>query len=162
MSNNPSLRQAIINALELNLEAATKAAESARQTATHTEAIAENKYDTFGLEASYLAHGLSVRAKESQKAIAAYTSLPFKEFNHNDSIGLTALVTLLTEDNNEKVFFIGPEGGGLTFNWQDKNIMLITPNTPLGMKLLGKRVDDTIEVMIDGNAVSYEILSLDN
>ncbi|WP_339671009.1 GreA/GreB family elongation factor [Dasania marina] len=161
MKNN-SLRLAIITALESDLAAAAKAAESARQTATHKESVAENKYDTFGLEASYLAHGLSMRAEQSLQAIAAYTSLPFKEFNNNDPIALTALVTVLTESDEEKVFFIGPESGGVTFTWQGKNVMVITPKTPLGQKLMGKRVDDTVEITVAGKPVTYEILKLEN
>jgi Transcription elongation factor, GreA/GreB, C-term len=162
MKNNHSLRQVIITALERDLDAAAKAAESARQTATHKESVAENKYDTFGLEASYLAHGLSMRAEQSQQAIALYTSLPFKEFCNNDPIALTALVTLLTESDDEKMFFIGPEGGGLTFTWQGKNVMVITAKTPLGRQLIGKRVDDTVEIIVADKPVTYEILKIES
>ena len=160
--NQSSLQHAIIDALKLDLETAAKAAESARQTATHKEAIAENKYDTFGLEASYLAHGLSMRAEQSQQAIATYTSLTFKQFTPNEPIAITALVTLLADNNEEKWFFIGPESGGLIFTWRGNEIMVITPKTPLGKQLMGKHVDDMLEVNVAGKAVVYEVLALNH
>ena len=157
-----TLRQAIISALESDLAAAAQAAESARQTATHKESIAENKYDTFGLEASYLAHGLSIRAEQSQQAIALYNALPFKNFSNSDTIALTAVVTLLTDDGEEKLFFIGPDAGGLSFTWQGKNVMLISPKTPLGGKLIGKQVDDSVTIIVAGKPVNYEIVKLES
>ncbi|KPC57834.1 Uncharacterized protein AC509_2176 [Pseudomonas amygdali pv. morsprunorum] len=51
--NKQDVLQSIIDKLEIDLDIAQRAAQTAYETATHEENIAENKYDTLGLEASY-------------------------------------------------------------------------------------------------------------
>lgn len=55
--NKQDVLQRIIDKLNIDLDIAERAAQTAYETATHEENIAENKYDTLGLEASYLAAG---------------------------------------------------------------------------------------------------------
>ncbi len=56
--------QQVIERLGLELQAPEQAARVAHETATHEENIAENKYDTLGLEAAYLAAGQARRVEE--------------------------------------------------------------------------------------------------
>ncbi|OUS03051.1 hypothetical protein A9Q81_08130 [Gammaproteobacteria bacterium 42_54_T18] len=161
MSNKELLRKLIIDALKKDFETANNAANSAKETATSKETVAENKYDTFGLEASYLAHGQSIRVNELAEAIELYSNLSFKKFNEDDNVDVTALVTLETEKNSNKYFFLGPVAGGLKLHWEGNNIMVITPSTPLGRQLLGKQLDDTIELHIKSNHIIYEIIAID-
>lgn len=160
MNNKESLRQAIILALQANLDTATRAANAAKETATSKETVAENKYDTFGLEASYLAHGQSKRVEELLCAIKCYTSMPLKEFSEDDEIDISALVTVSTDNDDVKHFFLGPEAGGLKIECQDKTIMVITPSTPLGKQLLGKQLDDVIKISTTQTVTTYEITDL--
>ncbi len=161
MKKKELLRKLIISAIKVDLDAASKAANTAKETATSKETVAENKYDTFGLEASYLAHGQSIRVNELAEAIERYTNLPFKQFDQHDNIDITALVTLESENGSNKYFFLGPEAGGLKLHWESKDIMVITPSTPLGRQLLGKQLDDTIELHIKNNHIIYEITAID-
>lgn len=158
--NKESLRNVIIRALEKDLNTASAAADTARDTATSKETVAENKYDTFGLEASYLAHGQSKRVHEFQQAIHQYTALPFKVFTPNDDIELSALVTLATETGEEKHFFLGPEAGGFKIQWEGKDIMVITISTPLGRQLQGKNLDDTIELHLGNKSITYDVVAI--
>lgn len=158
--NKNTLRQAIINAIRQDLETATKAADTARETATSKETVAENKYDTFGLEASYLAHGQSKRAAELLQAIDCYESLPFAQFTETEEIALSALVTLNADEKGTKHFFIGPDAGGLKVQWQDIEVMIITPHTPLGRQLIGKQLDDEVELIIKGQPALYQIIAI--
>ena len=59
--NKTNVIKTIIALLEVQYQTAIDAAKEAHSTATDDETIAENKYDTFALEASYLAHGQSQR-----------------------------------------------------------------------------------------------------
>ena len=160
MSNKELLRKLIIDALKKDFETANNAANSAKETATSKETVAENKYDTFGLEASYLAHGQSIRVNKLAEAIERYVNLPFKKFDEHDNVDITALVTLETENSGRKYFFLGPEAGGLKLQWEGKDIMVITPSTPLGRQLLGKQLDDTIELHIKNNRIIYKIAAI--
>ena len=59
--NKTTVHQLIIDKLRIDLDVAERAAQTAYETATHEENVAENKYDTLGLEASYLATGQARR-----------------------------------------------------------------------------------------------------
>jgi hypothetical protein len=62
--NKRAVLKKIIAKLTGELEVYFRAAEYARAEATHEQNKAENKYDTRGLEASYLARGQSKQAAE--------------------------------------------------------------------------------------------------
>ena len=72
MFSRSEIEEAVLQALSNVHQDAINAAKRAHDTATGTESVAENKYDTFGLEASYLAHGQSVRVAECQADLHAY------------------------------------------------------------------------------------------
>ena len=59
--NKAQLHDLILNALQGLVDNAQAAVDRAYEAATHEENIAENKYDTLGLEASYLTQGQSRR-----------------------------------------------------------------------------------------------------
>src|SRR5712672_2681772 len=80
-----------------------RAAQFSRAEATHESSKAENKYDTRGLEASYLARGQSKQAAEIESAIADFEKLPVKNFGADEPIGLGALVEL--ENGGENLFY---------------------------------------------------------
>ena len=155
-----SLRQHTIEAIKEALLTAEKAAEVAKETATHKENVAENKYDTLGLEASYLAHGQSQRVHELRQSLYAYESLAFKDFEADDNIDLTALVSLVADSgvsNMKKYFLIGPEMGGLKINYQQRDIVVITPQSPLGKQLMSKGLGDEVILLVDKSPVVFVV-----
>jgi hypothetical protein len=58
------LQKQVLERLAEDLLLAEQAVRAAHETATHEENIAENKYDTLGLEAAYLATGQARHAEE--------------------------------------------------------------------------------------------------
>lgn len=64
------LQQQVLERLAEDLLQVEQAARVAHETATHEENIAENKYDTLGLEAAYLATGQARRAEAIRQAMA--------------------------------------------------------------------------------------------
>src|SRR5438105_13408591 len=84
----------IIEALHDSLGVLEKAARASHAEATHESSKAENKYDTRGLEAAYLAGGQARQAKEILDSIAVYESLAIKDFGPGEAIDLTALVEM--------------------------------------------------------------------
>ncbi|GAA3925690.1 transcription elongation factor GreAB [Litoribacillus peritrichatus] len=142
--NKELIRQAILNNLEEELRLAIHAANEARDLATHEESIAETQYDTVGLEASYLAHGQSMRVAEFQEAIQSYRNLPMAQFDEDTPVRVTALVTVEYQDHTQKQFFIGPMAGGMQLKVAGEDIMLVTPEAPLAKKLLGLYEGDEV------------------
>jgi hypothetical protein len=145
--NKPALLQAIIERLTIDLEVAQRAAQTAYETATHEENVAENKYDTLGLEASYLATGQARRMEEIRQGLAKFRALQLRDFQAG--IGLGALVALESATGVRQWFFLGPDAAGLKLDFEGCPVMVITPRSPLGQSLLGKEVDD--EVSMGGN-----------
>src|SRR3954468_1820234 len=105
--NKAELLSEIVARLTENLTVLEKAARAAHAEATHESSKAENKYDTRGLEAAYLAGGQARQAKEIMDSIAMYESLEPREFGSDDRIDLAALVEL-EADGTASAYFIGP------------------------------------------------------
>src|SRR6059058_1887743 len=101
------LLKRIIEALHDSLAVLEKAARAAHAEATHESSKAENKYDTRGLEAAYLAGGQARQAKETLDSIALYEALVTRDFDPGERIALTAWVELAA-DGVRSHYFIGP------------------------------------------------------
>lgn len=91
--------------LESVYQSAVDAAMLAYNTATHTENVAENKYDTLGLEASYLAQGQAQRVAECKADLDAFKKLEAIEFSDQLPITIGALIALRDEQDSEQYLF---------------------------------------------------------
>ena len=158
--NKSLIRQQILERLNDELLAARSALQSAHEAATHEDSVAENKYDTFGLEAAYLAHGQAVRVQEIEQAIAAYRNLPLAGTSPDGTVRLGTLVTLESATGAHKLIFLGPDGAGVKVTENGKKIVVITPRSPLGQSLLGKLEGDEVVIEANGAKQLFEILSV--
>lgn len=140
------LHQCIALALEAHYQVALNAAQQAYETATDNETKAENKYDTFSLEASYLAHGQSKRVEECLSHITLFQALAITLFDDQDEVNIGQLVLLETDQQSQQYYFISPVAGGLKIEFNQHDIVLITPNAPLGKALLNKMVGDVLQL----------------
>src|SRR5438477_10999225 len=116
------LLKRIIVAQHDSLAVLEKAARAAHAEATHESSKAENKYDTRGLEAAYLAGGQARQAREILESIKVYGSLHVKEFGASDPIDLSAVVEVETA-GELGTYFVGPRAGGLEVDYQGVQIM---------------------------------------
>lgn len=136
--NKRAIIDAIIDQLKIKAGHHLSAARAAHAEATHEESIAEDKYDTRGLEAGYLAVGQARMMDEAADAIRAYAMLFVKKFAPGDPVDLTALVEFSVNKTSE-IVFIGPAGGGVEIKVEEKTVLVITPESPLGRLLMGKK-----------------------
>ena len=150
----------IIRQLQGDLDLFTSAARTAHAAATHEECQPDNKYDTTALEASYIAQGQANRAQEIRQSLESYRSLALQEFDETTPIRLTALVTLEDEEGAERRLFIGPQAGGMKIADPDGEIVVITPASPLGRRLLGLLVGDELRVDEAGRGTSQTIVAV--
>lgn len=149
--------QQIIQRIARDRDVLFNAAKTAHEAAIHEENIPDNKYDTLGLEASYVAQGQANRAREIALALDAYKKLTLKTFDDATPIRLTALVTLQAGDGSTMTVFIGPLEGGLKLQEGDSEIVVVTPGSPLGRNLIGRCAGDTIATGSAGGRREYEI-----
>ena len=149
----------ILKILSQNLETLVETANIAKDAATAEESKAENKYDTRGLEASYLAGAQSKRAIELQEQIYRISHLKIKDYSENDPIGSTALIEL-DAGSNVTTFFLIPVAGGLTLKVNDTEIKTLTVEAPLGKELIGKFVGDEITIKAGDKTTCYEVINV--
>lgn len=157
-------KQLIITQIIQELEAvrlvAVNAVIQASETATHEENVAENQYDTLGLEAAYLAHGQAQRVNECDADLVAFKVLSLPETSEDMVVALGTLVVIGDERDQEQSLFIGPVAGGLKIQHDAHGITVITPSSPLGKVLMGSRVDDEVELCIGDSKHTYDVISV--
>src|SRR5262245_42581815 len=117
--NKSLLLKQIVASLNESLAVLEKAARASHAEATHESSKAENKYDTRGLEAAYLAGGQARQAREILESIKVYQALPMRDFAPGDPIDLTAVVEL-DAGGSRSTYFIGPKSGGLELPYEGK------------------------------------------
>ncbi|APG28745.1 transcription elongation factor GreAB [Syntrophotalea acetylenivorans] len=157
--NKQALLSQIIVRLESDYALLLQAAKTSHAAATHEENIPDNKYATLGLEASYLAQGQANRAQDILGALKAFRQMVLQEFSLDSKIRLTALVELEDDEGRNRLVFLGPAAGGLRLDFEQEEIMVITPESPLGRGLLGKQAGDQI-IVKTGALREYEIVSV--
>ena len=153
------LRSAILTQLHAELALQTRAAQLARDEATHEEGRAESKYDTHSQEAAYLAEGQARLAADIEAGIALYTSLPLPDFSASDQIALGAIIELRA-GTRSTWYFLGPRAGGLELTAEGKTILVVTPQSPLGRQLLGRRVGDAVHPPGRGISIPHRVASV--
>lgn len=158
--NKRAILQKIIARLTGELEVYFRAAEYARAEATHEQNKAEHKYDTRGLEASYLARGQSKQAAELEAAIAEFQSLPVKKFGSADPVDIGALVEL-DQLGEKNLYFLGPRAGGTEIEHDKREILVITPQSPLGEQLLGKKAGDAFQLKLGNEARAARVVRVE-
>lgn len=135
-------------------------AKAAHEAATHSESKAEDQYDTRGLEAAYLAGAQSKRVSELEALLALFRFVDLRSFTTETPIASTALVELLSEQNKHSYTFLMPQGGGMQAVLDGKTVQVVTPQSPLGEALLGRKVGESIQVDIHRTTKEFEITGL--
>jgi transcription elongation GreA/GreB family factor len=158
--NKRTIIKKIVTKLTEELELYFRAAQYARAEATHEQNKAEHKYDTRGLEASYLARGQSRQAAELEAAIAEFEKLDAHPLVNGAPIALGALVHL-EHAGERSYYFIGPRAGGTEVDHDRKEILVITPQSPLGEQLLGKKAGDQPQLNLGGLDQPARILAVE-
>lgn len=99
------------------------------------------------------------RAGEIHRLLLMYRFMPVREFGAEDVICPSSLVEL--EFNGRHSFYlIVTQGGGLVTEVDGKPIQVITPQSPLGEALMGRKTGDGIEVRAGSGIRHYRVVSL--
>ncbi len=141
--NKQAVLDQILSVLNTELAALTRAAQGAFAAATDPDSKAENKYDTRTLEASYVARGQAQRVAELQEAVRVFAALSGNNLEPGAAITLGALLSLALP-GEVAYYFLGPFAGGTEVAHEGQEVVVITPASALGQKIIGKRVGDVI------------------
>lgn len=157
--NKPELLHQIVTQLRAEVAMYAQTAQATHAEATHEENKAEDKYDTRGLEASYLAMGQARQAEETALAVQAFEALTLREFLPGDVISLGALVEVESRGRTTS-YFIGPRAGGTEVQHDGRTVTVITPHSPLGRQLMGRRRGDVLTLDLGGRKSEARITSV--
>jgi len=149
---------AIIEQLQADLLILERAVSMARDTATHADCLGTSKYETMGLEASYLAQGQGVRLLEVERALEYFRRVRIDEAA--SVIAMSVLIALSDEQGNRQLLWLAAEAGGLQVQYGALTVMVITPASPLGQQLMGKAAGDEFEITLAGTTHCYAVVAL--
>src|SRR5690606_8940717 len=138
------LRDALLAHLEERLAVVRAAQKAAHEGATHEESRPEGIKDMRSTETSYLARGQAERVVELTEALAQVRGFPLRAFAEDAPIGLSALVQLENEAGAVSSYFMAPAGGGIQLESPAGPLTIVTPRSPLGRALVGRRVGDEV------------------
>ncbi len=155
MEKQPLVDQ-LLAELNARLARMLEAAGDTRQAATDGENKSENKYDTRGLEASYLAAGQAAQVEELTEAVRLLETTDFPEWDLDTPIASGALVEAEPEDSAAAngdgggggdllYYLLAPRGGGITLQAATgESVTVLAPGSALRQKLEGHRAGDLI------------------
>ncbi len=162
LPSKPTLKQELLEIVRRDLDTLERAHRATREGATHEEAKPENDKDTRALEQSYLARGQAVRIEELRAGVEAISALTTRAFDAHDPVALGALVTLCDADaeasSDTFAVLVSPHGGG--HQLAEGRVRVVTPVSPLGRALVGKRVGDLSEMNAGGRQRQLEIVGI--
>jgi transcription elongation GreA/GreB family factor len=145
--------------------AEAEAREAARSLATESEKKEDGRA---AIEYGSLATGQAARARRVQEELGVLTA--FREgalprFDRRSPVALGAIVDVRTEDEtgyDERTFFLLPVGAGteLTGPGGDGFLSVITPASPVGRALMGRRAGESVEVTLSGEVHEWTVLDV--
>lgn len=156
----------LMEQLRASAGVARRAELDAREAASTLATESEKREDgRAALEFGSLATGQGARfrrVQEELEVLARFAQQPMSTFTRTTPVGLGALVDVATQGvrgRQERSFMLLPAGAGaeLTGPGGDGFLSVITPSSPIGKALMGKRVGDGVDVHIRGEWLEWEI-----
>lgn len=156
ISDKIHLIDIIVEKMQNELIAIENSAKNAHSGATHEDAIAKSKYDTHGLELSYLAGSQYERAQHLHGELIKMKALKKELKVDNDSIKVGSIIEVISENDNHELYFLSPYGAGYILEWNGHKVKMVSTESPLGIELHESFVGDEIEL---GNKNIKEIIA---
>lgn len=128
-------------------QASLRAADDARTEAKTGAARAVN-----------LAKGTLMRTEAARAALDALDAFRVRVFRRGEPLGLGAVVEIEDGDAG-RTLFLAPVGAGeeLEGPGGDGLFQVVTPVSPVGRALMGRKVGDVVEVMVKGELSEWTI-----
>lgn len=148
MNPNAAFKKSVIEAFiahfEQELAMLVRSAKAAHLAATHEESRAEDRHDTFAIEASYLAQGQAVRVQDLQNALAELRG--FLETQRPTAIVEPGTLVTLESDGRQSLSLVTRHGGGTQIRVGGKAVSLLSFSSPVGEQLRDLREGDDFTV----------------
>jgi len=119
----------------------------AKQATLDSPHVMKSKREVTGIEASYLANALAGNIQEREFWLRALRQFHLPEAPQRAALGCVVGIGR-PEGPVEHLYFILPVGGGMEIPLGDgtQTVRVVTPETPVAKALIGKSVDDAVEL----------------
>jgi len=174
MSHMPLDKMFFVSQLAQRIKESERVAQrseaEAREAARSSQTESEKKEDgRAAIEFGSLATGQAARARKAQEELsqlASFTNRGLPKYQARAPVGLGAIVDVSIQDDegelNERTFIVLPVGAGTELSGPggDGFLSVITPASPVGKALLGKRAGDSVEVVIKGEPREWTVVDV--
>jgi transcription elongation GreA/GreB family factor len=151
----------LIDRLATSARVALTASEAVASEARDGATPAEKREDArAALEASSLGSAHDRRARRALAEIDELARLRSEAETPRGVICLGSLVEIEDADTGEgRTFFVSPVGAGVTLTGPggDGVLSVVTPASPIGRAVVGRRVGDVADVTVDGDVREWTI-----
>ncbi len=157
--NKQFLVEQLTERLRETVAIAKRATQAASDEARDGASPAEKREDArVHLEYSSLARGQAERAARATAELSALETFRPAAFAPDSPVGLGAIVEVEGDDQG-RTFFLAPVGAGMELTGPDGDgfLSVVTPKSPVGNAVMGRRVGDTVEVTVKGELREWTI-----
>ncbi len=159
-------KQELVGQLEAQLlKQAREAGRSATECASEARSGASSKEKTVdsrvAIEYASLARGQKKRAEKASAELRSLVGFVPKSLRSRAPIEVGAVVEIEDEDSGEgRTFFLAPVGAGMTLLGPggDGHLSVVTPASPIGRAVRGRRLDDVVDVTVKGEVREWKIV----
>jgi transcription elongation GreA/GreB family factor len=149
----------LVEQLRASATVARKAGQAAEDEARHGATPAEKRENArVAMEFAGLARGQKERAGRAAAELSTLETFRPPRLAAGGAIAVGAVVEV--EDGSQgRTFFLAPVGAGVELSGPggDGFLSVVTPVSPIGRAVLGRRVGDTVEVMVQGEPREWTI-----
>jgi transcription elongation GreA/GreB family factor len=146
--------------LRATARVASRASADAEIEARDGATPAEKREDArVALEQAGLARGQKARAERAMTELRQLETFIAPRLDEKAKIVVGALVEVEDDDGEGRTFFLAPVGAGasLTGPGGDGLFTVVTPSSPVGKAVVGRKCGDTIDVTVDGDVREWTI-----
>ncbi len=68
-----------------------------------------------------------------------------------------AITSRIRCNDRQQWLFLAPDAAGLKVDLVGQPVTVLTPRSPLGKSLLGKRIDDEVEILVAGTRQHFTV-----
>lgn len=151
----------LVSQLEASARAALSARDGAAAEARDGATPDEKREDARAAhQLAGLGRAQERRARQVLAEIDSLAGFRPRPLSPTQTIGVGAIVEIEDADSGEgRTFFLAPVGAGVTLTGPggDGLLSVVTPQSPIGRAVLGRRVSEVVDVTVDGNPREWEI-----
>ena len=159
-------KQDLVSQLEGQLRAQARlAGRSALECANEAMNGASGKEKTVdsrvAMEYASMARGQKQRADKANSALQAIEGFSPRRLSSRSRVEVGAIVEIEDQESGEgRTFFLAPVGAGMTLLGPDGDghLSVVTPASPIGKAVQGRRVGELVDVTVKGDVREWQIV----